>query len=121
KELNSRLFREEAFREVKVVIYLEHTVDIMETADAVWRFSNNVDPRRDSFIIPAPDEYSVSHIGLDGTRKTKEHDGFSRDWPNILASRPETIEQIDAIWDKLGLGELIPSPSRTYLKQLYKG
>ncbi|MFS8615930.1 MAG: menaquinone biosynthesis decarboxylase [Solitalea sp.] len=121
KELNSQLFMEEAFREVKVVIYLEHTVDIMETADAVWRFSNNVDPRRDSFIIPAPDEYSVSHIGLDGTRKTKEHDGFSRDWPNILASRPETIERIDAIWDKLGLGELIPSPSRTYLKQLYKG
>src|SRR5690606_22864552 len=79
KELNSQLFMEEAFREVKVVIY------------------------------------------LDGTRKTKEHDGFSRDWPNILASRPETIERIDAIWDKLGLGELIPSPSRTYLKQLYKG
>lgn len=120
-ELNERLFRDDFFREVKVVIYLEHTIDIENISDAVWRFSNNVDPRRDSFVVKAPDVRSVSHIGLDGTRKTKEHDGFSRDWPNILASRPETIEHIDKLWDKLGLGEFIPSPSLVYLKQLYKG
>lgn len=121
EELNRELFRQESFREVKVILYLEHTVDVSNIADAVWRFSNNVDPRRDSFVVRAADDKSISHIGLDGTRKTKEFDGFTRDWPNILASRPETIRRIDSIWDKLGLGELIPSPSLTYLKQLYKG
>ncbi|HYH56928.1 MAG TPA: menaquinone biosynthesis decarboxylase, partial [Anseongella sp.] len=120
-ELNGQLFENEFFRDVKVVIYLEHTLDISNIADAVWRFSNNIDPRRDSFVIKAPDPQSVSHIGLDGTRKTRELDGFSRDWPNILASRPETIRRIDQIWEKLGLGDFIPSPSLVYLKQLYKG
>jgi hypothetical protein len=26
----------------------------------------------------------------------------------------ETIKQVDAMWDKLGLGSLIPSPSLNY-------
>jgi 4-hydroxy-3-polyprenylbenzoate decarboxylase len=121
EELNKQLFAHPEFKHVKVVLYLEHTIDISDIADAVWRFSNNVDPRRDSMVVKAINEESISHIGLDGTRKTKEFDGFSRDWPNILASKPETIKHIDEIWDKLGLGEFIPSPSNKYLKQLYKG
>ncbi|SMO44159.1 menaquinone biosynthesis decarboxylase [Solitalea koreensis] len=121
EDLNKRLFAHPEFKNIKVVLYLEHTIDISDIADAVWRFSNNVDPRRDGLVIKANDDQSISHIGLDGTRKTKEFDGFSRDWPNILASKPETIERIDAIWSKLGLGEFIPSPSIKYIKQLYKG
>ncbi|MNE13235.1 hypothetical protein D3C80_1060630 [compost metagenome] len=103
------------------MLYLEHTIDISDIADAVWRFSNNVDPRRDGFIIKAENNHETSHVGLDGTRKTKEFDGFERDWPNILASTTETIEHIDKLWDKLGLGKFITSPSLKYQKQLYKG
>ncbi|UKJ05993.1 menaquinone biosynthesis decarboxylase [Solitalea lacus] len=121
EELNRELFKTDSFKNVKVVIFLEHTIDISDVADAVWRFSNNVDPRRDGFIVKADDNQSLSHIGLDGTRKTKEFDGFERDWPNILASATQTIEHIDRIWDKLGLGAFIPSPSLKYQKQLYKG
>ena len=67
------------------------------------------------------DASGFSHLVLDGTRKTKEHDDFQRDWPNILASEEKTILHIDAIWDKLGLGKLIESPSRRYAGQLYPG
>ncbi|MCO4294790.1 menaquinone biosynthesis decarboxylase [Solitalea sp. MAHUQ-68] len=121
EELNKQLFESGLLKNVKVAIYLEHTIDISDVADAVWRFSNNVDPRRDGFVIKAADNSQISHIGLDGTRKTKELDGFERDWPNILASTTETIEHIDKIWDKLGLGQFISSPSLKYQKQLYKG
>jgi 4-hydroxy-3-polyprenylbenzoate decarboxylase len=121
RELNAQLFALEAFREVKVVIYLEPSIDIRDIADAVWRFANNADPRRDHFLVEAQDERSVSHIGFDGTRKTKELDGFDRDWPNILASDEATMQRIDGIWDRLGLGPFLPSPSRKYSTQLYKG
>ena len=64
----------------------------------------------------------INHnIAFDGTRKTKELDGFDRDWPNILASDEATIKRVDEIWEKLGLGKFISSPSLKYRKQLYKG
>lgn len=121
KEINEQLFALDEFKNVKVIIYLEHTIDISDLADAVWRFSNNVDPKRDSYTLEAADEQSISHVGFDGTRKTKELDGFSRDWPNILANTPEVIEKVDAMWSKLGLGEFVESPSRKYIKQVYEG
>lgn len=121
KEINEQLFALDEFKNVKVIIYLEHTIDISDLADAVWRFSNNVDPKRDSYTVEASDDQSISHVGFDGTRKTKELDGFSRDWPNILANTPEVIEKVDAMWSKLGLGEFIESPSRKYIKQVYEG
>lgn len=121
KEINEQLFALDEFKNVKVIIYLEHTIDISDLADAVWRFSNNVDPKRDSYTVEAADEQSISHVGFDGTRKTKELDGFSRDWPNILANTPEVIEKVDAMWNKLGLGKFVESPSRKYIKQIYEG
>lgn len=120
-EINKQLFELEDFKQVKIIIYLEHTIDISDLADAVWRFSNNVDPKRDSHTVNAFDDNEISHVGFDGTRKTLAFDGFNRDWPNILANTQEIIDEIDAKWDKLGLGPLIPSPSRKYLKQLYEG
>jgi len=115
--LGTALFALEQFDNVKVACFLEHTVDVHDTADAVWRFSNNVDPRRD--YIPITAGGSTSHGAFDATRKTLKLDGFGRDWPNILVSTPETIVKIDAMWPKLGLGELIISPSLKHMDQLY--
>ena len=121
EELNQNLFRQGLMDEVKVVIYLDHTIDISDTADAVWRFANNIDPKRDAFVVKAKNNRSLSHISFDGTRKTKELDGFERDWPNILANTTAVIEKVDEMWPRLGLGGFIKSPSLKYQKQLYKG
>ncbi|WP_299289278.1 menaquinone biosynthesis decarboxylase [uncultured Mucilaginibacter sp.] len=121
ENLNQNLFKQGLLDEVKVVIYLDHTIDITDTADAVWRFANNIDPKRDAFVVKAKNGQSLSHIGFDGTRKTKELDGFERDWPNILANTTEVIEKVDEMWPRLGLGKFIKSPSLKYQKQLYKG
>ena len=96
-------------------------MDIQDVADAVWRFSNNVDPRRDHFDVPAKTNGEVNHVAFDGTRKLKEFDGFDRDWPNILAADKETIRRVDELWPKLGLGKMILSPSEKYANQLYEG
>lgn len=119
KELAEKLFQRKELSGIKLVIFIEHTVDINDIGDAVWRFANNVDPKRDSFIINSTVAPGVSHVVMDGTRKTKIHDDFQRDWPNILASEEHTIKHIDELWGRLGLGPFIPSPSLKYRKQLY--
>ncbi len=121
KELNEQLFAMSELKDVKFILYVEHTVDVQDAADVIWRFANNLDPRRDSFVINAKDDSSVSHVGMDGTRKTKKYDDFQRDWPNIICTDAKTIESIDNKWSKLGLGEFIKSPSLKYQNQLYKG
>jgi 4-hydroxy-3-polyprenylbenzoate decarboxylase len=120
-EMANALHSDPAFSLVKVLIFLEDNMDISDVADAVWRFANNVDPRRDHSMLKVVRANEVDHVVFDGTRKTKAFDGFDRDWPNILASDEKTIKRIDEIWSKLGIGEFISSPSVKYSKQLYSG
>jgi 4-hydroxy-3-polyprenylbenzoate decarboxylase len=121
RELNEQLFSMEELKGVKMMIYLDHTIDVNDIPDVIWRFTNNLDARRDSYVISERGINSVSHIGFDGTRKTKEFDNFDRPWPNIICADEKTIKSVDEKWDKLGLGNFIPSPSLKYRKQLYKG
>lgn len=114
REMAEKLIALNSFNSVKAVLFVEEVADINDTADLVWRFTNNLDPKRDHLIVQ-------NHIAFDGTRKTAEHDGFTRDWPNILAMDEATINRIDEIWMRLGLGSPIPSPSLKYRKQLYTG
>lgn len=128
RELSESLFKKSELSKVKFVIFLEANVDCSDLKDAVWRFTNNIDPRRDSFIVEQALDYKsstttegISNIAFDGTRKTKEFDNFDRDWPNILAMDEKTIQLVDEKWERYGLGKFIPSPSLKYRKQLYKG
>jgi 4-hydroxy-3-polyprenylbenzoate decarboxylase len=118
RELAEGICRHDAFRAVRYFIFLEQSVDVSELGDAVWRFSNNVDPKRDAFFVQRE---GGSAVVFDGTRKTKEYDGFEREWPNILASDEATVQRVDAIWNKLTLGPFIPSPSVKYRRQQYQG
>lgn len=121
REICNDLFELPSLKTTKVVIFLEHTLDVTDIADAVWRFANNFDPKRDHHTVMATSEGEVNHVVFDGTRKTKAFDGFDRDWPNILASDETTIARIDEIWDHLCLGPFLKSPSLKYRPQLYEG
>jgi 4-hydroxy-3-polyprenylbenzoate decarboxylase len=97
---------------IKMILYVEHTVDANDLPVALWRFCNNIDPRRDNIL--------VNHcMGFDGTIKTKEFDNFQRDWPNIIVADKTTIRSVDGKWEQLGIGEFIPSPSLKFVDQLY--
>ena len=88
-------------------------------------FCNNLDPKRDQILVQRPSNLepgkTFACIGLDGTIKTKEHDNFQRDWPNIIVSDDATIRSVDEKWNRLGLGAFIPSPSLKFKDQVYGG
>jgi 4-hydroxy-3-polyprenylbenzoate decarboxylase len=102
---------------IKMILYVEQMVSADDVADVLWRFCNNLDPRRDNFFGGVNNNI----LGLDGTRKTKKLDNFDRPWPNIIAADAATIEAVDAKWSSLGLGKPIISPSLKYSTQLYRG
>ena len=116
RELHQQLTNNADLSGVKMILYVEHTVDADDLPVALWRFCNNLDPKRDH-IVNGPS--IVNCIGFDGTRKTREHDDFTRDWPNIIVADEATIKSVDEKWGQLGLGPFIPSPSLKYKEQMY--
>lgn len=108
---------------IKMILYVEHTVDANDLTTALWRFCNNLDPRRDHVLVQRhsqsdPGKYSGC-MGFDGTIKTKAIDNFQRDWPNIIVAADDTIASVDAKWPELGIGAFIPSPSLKFKGQMY--
>ncbi len=123
RELHETLCELEEMEGIKMVLYVEHTVDANDLPVALWRFCNNLDPKRDNFLAQkksAIDPYKkFVCLGLDGTRKTKEFDNFQRDWPNIIVADDKTIAAVDKKWKELGLGIFLPSPSLKFKDQMY--
>lgn len=123
RELHQQLCGFEKVEGVKLILYVEHTVDAHDLTVALWRFCNNLDPKRDSILVQQPSKLDSTKtfacMGLDGTRKTKEWDNFQRDWPNIIVADDATIQAVDAKWDTLDLGDFLPSPSLKFKMQLY--
>lgn len=123
RELHQELVRLREMEGVKMILYVEHTVDAADLGVTLWRFCNNLDPRRDQILTEIPSniepDKKFACLGLDGTRKTKELDNFQRDWPNIIVADDATIKAIDAKWTALGLGEFLSSPSLKFKDQIY--
>jgi 4-hydroxy-3-polyprenylbenzoate decarboxylase len=123
KKLHEAICEMRIIEGIKMILYVEHTVDPNDLPVALWRFCNNLDPKRDHFkvkkqISENPDQY-VACIGFDGTLKTKQFDDFYRDWPNIIIADDKTIASVDEKWARLGLGEFISSPSLKFKGQMY--
>jgi len=123
RDLHAGLSKLPGMDAICMVLYVEHTVDPKDLSIALWRFCNNLDPKRDHFLNERPAHSSPSKIhaclGLDGTIKTKEWDDFQRDWPNIIVADPATISSVDKKWSELGLGPFLPSPSLKFRAQMY--
>jgi len=95
----------------KVIVVVDHWVNVQDTREAWWVALNNLDPERDARFSMGPmdvlDHSSRtftygSKLGLDGTRKLPE-EGFTRDWPKLIEMNDETKRKIDALWPKLGI------------------
>ncbi|RYZ24655.1 MAG: menaquinone biosynthesis decarboxylase, partial [Chitinophagaceae bacterium] len=112
KELHQQICERKEVEGVKMILYVEHTVDAADLPIALWRFCNNLDPKRDSLLVQRPSHVhpnkTFACMGLDGTIKTKELDNFQRDWPNIIVMDEKTIQSVDEKWSRLRLGEFIP-------------
>jgi 4-hydroxy-3-polyprenylbenzoate decarboxylase len=123
KELHKTICQYENLEGIKMILYVEHTVDADDLTVSLWRLCNNMDPKRDTHLIRRPSitnpQKQFACIGFDGTIKTKELDNFQRDWPNIIVAADATIRSVDAKWSELNMGEFIPSPSLKFKDQMY--
>ncbi len=103
----------------KVIIVVDDDVDVHNLSEVIWRVTNNIDPARDVQIVKGPVD-SLNHaaplvgfgskMGLDATRKWPS-EGHEREWPDVVKMDHGTVEKIDKIWNTLGLGEFLDSPS----------
>ena len=123
RELHETICRSIEVEGIKMILYVEHSVDATDLPVALWRFCNNMDPKRDAILVQRPSIVgpgkNFSCMGLDGTRKTLHLDDFKRDWPNIIVADDETIKSVDEKWETLGLGTFLPSPSLKFKSQMY--
>ena len=44
---------------IKMILYVEHTVDALDLPTALWRFCNNLDPKRDQILFRRGDHFMM--------------------------------------------------------------
>ena len=95
----------------KNIIIFDKDTNVHDIGEVIWRWGNNVDPKRDIIFTEGPVDaldhtsplpFYGSKMGVDATRKWPS-EGFERDWPPDIEMDPEVVKKVDEIWDKLGL------------------
>jgi 4-hydroxy-3-polyprenylbenzoate decarboxylase len=95
----------------KVIVVVDHDVDIHNYGEVVWKTLCALDPERDVQFVLGPmdtldhaarmQDYG-SKMGIDATRKWAS-EGFTRRWPDEIRMDELTKAKIEAIWKTLGL------------------
>jgi 4-hydroxy-3-polyprenylbenzoate decarboxylase len=95
----------------KVLVIVDKEVNVRNPQEAWWVALNNIDPERDTRFTMGPvdvlDHSSRaftygSKMGIDATRKWPE-EGFTRNWPKVIAMDDATRARVDAMWGDLGI------------------
>lgn len=95
----------------KVIVVVDHDVDVQNYPEVTWKTLCAVDPERDIQFVLGPvdtldhaarrQDYG-SKMGVDATRKWPS-EGFTRGWPEEVVMSPEVKERVEARWGELGL------------------
>ncbi len=94
----------------KLIIVVDHTVDVQNLSEVMWKVFNNIDARRDVVMVDGPldalDHASpLPHLGtkmgVDATKKWKE-EGHPREWPDDIVMSPEIKALVDRKWRAYG-------------------
>jgi 4-hydroxy-3-polyprenylbenzoate decarboxylase len=97
----------------KVVVVVDHDVNVHDFREVTWKALCAIDPERDvQFTLGPVDTLDHaarrqdfgSKMGIDATRKWTE-EGYERRWPPEIVMNRETRERVDALWKQLGLGK----------------
>ncbi|HMI50341.1 MAG TPA: menaquinone biosynthesis decarboxylase [Candidatus Saccharimonadales bacterium] len=95
----------------KVIVVVDHDVDIHNFSEVTWKALCALDPQRDvQFTLGPVDTLDHaarmqdfgSKMGIDATRKWAA-EGFTRPWPDELLTDRETRKKVDALWKSLGI------------------
>jgi len=95
----------------KIIIVVDHDVNVHDLAEVTWIVGNHIDPKRDVLFVEGPVDVLDhaaplmgygSKMGIDATAKWKS-EGFEREWPEPIVMDEKTKKYIDSIWEKLGI------------------
>jgi 4-hydroxy-3-polyprenylbenzoate decarboxylase len=95
----------------KVIVVVDHDVDVHNYSEVVWKALCALDPERDVQFVLGPvdtldhaarmQDYG-SKMGIDATRKWPS-EGFTRPWPDEILMNEKTKARIDALWKSFDL------------------
>jgi 4-hydroxy-3-polyprenylbenzoate decarboxylase len=95
----------------KLIVVVDHDVNLRDYGQLLWRASNCVDYSRDVEIVKGPvddlDHASVlprfgGKMGIDATTKWAT-EGHTREWPEIIRMSDDVKKRVDALWHQLGV------------------
>jgi 4-hydroxy-3-polyprenylbenzoate decarboxylase len=95
----------------KVLVVVDHDVDVHNYREVVWKALCAIDPERDvQFSIGPVDTLDHaarmqdfgSKMGVDATRKWSS-EGFARPWPDEILMDEKTKTRVDGLWRSLGI------------------
>jgi 4-hydroxy-3-polyprenylbenzoate decarboxylase len=95
----------------KVVLVVDHDVNVQDPREVVWKALCAIDPERDiQFVLGPVDTLDHaarrtdfgSKMGIDATRKWRE-EGFEGRWPDEITMDEATKARVDSLWRHLGL------------------
>jgi len=95
----------------KVIVVVDHDVDVQNPSEVVWKALCAIDPERDiQFVLGPVDTLDHaarrqdfgSKMGVDATRKWPE-EGFAGRWPDEIKMDQATKKRVDTIWQQLKL------------------
>jgi 4-hydroxy-3-polyprenylbenzoate decarboxylase len=96
----------------KVVVVVDHDVNVQDSREVVWKALCAIDPERDVQFVLGPvdtldhaarlQDYG-SKMGIDATRKWAA-EGYMGRWPDEIRMDAQTKARVDGIWKQLGLG-----------------
>ena len=82
-----------AFSAIEIIIVLEGHVNIADTSTMMWKFFNNLDPKRDFY-------FNAGRLGIDVTQKFHE-EGYQQNWPDEIEMTAKIKTQVDNKWNDL--------------------
>jgi 4-hydroxy-3-polyprenylbenzoate decarboxylase len=95
----------------KVVVIVDHDVNVQDSREVVWKALCAIDPERDIQFVMGPvdtldhaarrQDYG-SKMGIDATRKWPE-EGYAGRWPDEIKMDRATKKRIDNLWEQLKL------------------
>jgi 4-hydroxy-3-polyprenylbenzoate decarboxylase len=95
----------------KLIVVVDHDVDLRDLSMVAWRVFNNIDARRDLVLSDGPldalDHSSPlprygTRLGVDATRKGPG-EGHDREWPEPLVMDAAVKELVDRRWRAYGI------------------
>ncbi|NOZ59110.1 MAG: menaquinone biosynthesis decarboxylase [Euryarchaeota archaeon] len=96
----------------KVIVVVDHDVDVHNPGEVLWAATSNIDPARDVVVIPGTPTDTLDHasqlvnygskLGIDATRKWKE-EGYAREWPPVVEMSEEVKRLVDFRWGEYGI------------------